>query len=173
MNVTECDLPPSSVLDRRIVNSAYFRDSYRAPIRNPRQGMVDIFFAIFGHHPRWMKGVLIARNWIAARFGLDVPKASDILNASRKEHYQVGDTIGPWPIFLLTETELVAGRDNRHLDFRLSVLRLAHDEVPSVVVSTICSVHNWSGKIYLFFIVPFHKWGVKRLISKAIIAGRL
>jgi hypothetical protein len=173
MNVMECDLPPSSVLDRRVVDSAYFRDSYRAPLRNPGQDMGDIFFAIFGHHPVWMTALLIARNWIASRCGLDVPAASDIMNASRKEHFKVGDTIGPWPIFSLTDTELVAGRDNRHLDFRLSLLRITHDEVSSIVVSTICSVHNWSGKTYLFFIVPFHKWGVKRLISRAIIAGRL
>ena len=173
MIVVVCNLPLASVLDRRIVETAYFRDSYRAPLLNPRQGLVGIFFAIFGHHPGWMKALLIMRNWIASRCGLDVPAASDIMNASRKEHYQVGDTIGPWPIFSLTETELVAGRDNRHLDFRLSLLRVTHDDVPSVVVSTICSVHNWSGKIYLFFIVPFHKWGVKRLISKAMIAGRL
>ena len=173
MNVTECDLPPSSVLDRRVVASAYFRDSYRAPLRNPRQDMVGIFFAIFGHHPGWMKALLIARNWIASRCGLDVPAASDIMNAPRKEHYEVGDMIGPWPIFSLSETELVAGRDNKHLDFRLSLMRITHDEVPSVVVSTICSVHNWSGKLYLFFIVPFHKRGVKRLISRAIVTGRL
>ncbi len=173
MRVTECDLPLASVLDRGVVASAYFRDSYRAPLRDPLQDMADIFFAIFGHHPGWMKALLIARNWIASRCGLDVPAASEIMNASRKEHYQVSDTIGPWPIFSLTETELVAGRDNKHLDFRLSLMRITHDEVPSVVVSTICSVHNWSGKLYLFFIVPFHKWGVKRLISKAIITGRL
>ena len=43
----------------------------------------------------------------------------------------------------------------------------------SVVVSTVCVVHNLSGKIYLRFIVPFHKWGVQRLMSNAIGAGRL
>lgn len=173
MRVTECDLPLASVLDRRIVDSAYFRDSYRAPLLQARESMVGIFFAIFGHHPAWMKALLIIRNWIASRCGLDVPTASEILNVSRNERYQVGDLIGPWPIFALTETELVAGRDNKHLDFRLSLLRVSHDGAPSVVVSTICSVHNWSGKIYLFFIVPFHKWGVKRLISRAMILGRL
>ena len=173
MVVTECDLPLASVIDRRIVDSAYFRDSYRVPLLQARVNMVGIFFAIFGHHPGWMKVLLIARNWIASRCGLDVPEASEIMKASRKEHYQVGDRIGPWPIFSLTETELVAGRDNKHLDFRLSLLRVTHDDVPSVVVSTICSVHNWSGKIYLFFIVPFHKWGVKRLISRAMALGRL
>lgn len=42
-----------------------------------------------------------------------------------------------------------------------------------VVVSTVCNVHNLYGKIYLFFIVPFHKWGVKQLMSRAVRAGRL
>ena len=43
----------------------------------------------------------------------------------------------------------------------------------SVVVSTICSVHNLSGKIYLFFIVPFHRTGVQSLLANAVAAKRL
>lgn len=42
-----------------------------------------------------------------------------------------------------------------------------------MVVSTVCNVHNLHGKIYLIFIVPFHKWGVKQLMSRAGRAGRL
>jgi hypothetical protein len=90
-----------------------------------------------------------------------------------KSSYAVGDKIGVWPIMALTENELVAGRDDKHLDFRLSVLKVTDGEAVSVVVSTICTVNNTFGKVYLFFIVPFHKWGVKRLISNAIVAGRL
>ena len=59
------------------------------------------------------------------------------------------------------------------LDFRLSVLRVKDADVESVVVSTICSVHNFSGKIYLFFIAPFHRTGVKSLTSNAVTAKRL
>jgi hypothetical protein len=46
-------------------------------------------------------------------------------------------------------------------------------EIASVVVSTLCTVHNAFGKLYLFVIIPFHRWGVRRLISRAVIAGRL
>jgi hypothetical protein len=53
------------------------------------------------------------------------------------------------------------------------VLRVADGGTASVVVSTICTVHNAFGKVYLFSIIPFHKWGVRRLIANAIIAGRL
>jgi hypothetical protein len=34
-------------------------------------------------------------------------------------------------------------------------------------------VHNWFGRAYLFFIVPFHRWGVKYIIKRALRAGRL
>ena len=173
MTVVECDIPSASVLDRRLIEAAYFRDSYRAPLSRTRASVVDIFFGIFGHHPMWMKILLIVRNRIASFCGLDAPTASEIINLEIKSSYSVGDKIGVWPIFSLTETELVAGRDNKHLDFRLSVLRVTDGETASVVVSTLCTVHNAFGKLYLFFVVPFHKWGVQRLISNAIIAGRL
>jgi Protein of unknown function (DUF2867) len=173
MTVVKCDIPSSSVLDRRLVEAAYFRDAYCAPLRDTQTCVVDILVAIFAHHPLWMKSILIFRNRIASFCGLDAPTAAEILHPQFKSSYAVGDKIGVWPIFALTATELVAGRDNKHLDFRLSVLKVTAGEATSVVVSTVCTVHNLFGKIYLFFIVPFHKWGVQWLIAQAIKSGRL
>jgi hypothetical protein len=171
--VVECEVPSSSILDRRLVEAAYFRDSYRAPLARTGVPIVEVFFSIFGHHPAWMKLLLLVRNRIASFCGLDAPTASEILNLEVKSSYSVGEKIGVWPIFALTDTELVAGRNNKHLDFRLSVLKEADGKQESVVVSTICTVHNRFGEVYLFFIVPFHKWGVQQLLSRAIVAGRL
>ena len=173
MNTVECDIPSASVLERRVVVAAYFRDAYRAPITQAHASVVDIFFGVFGHHPLWMKLILVARNRIASMCGLDAPTAAEIISPEARAHYRVGDKIGPWPIFALTPNELVAGRNNRHLDFRLSVLRETSGETASAVISTVCTVHNRFGKIYLFFIVPFHRWGVQWLISRAVNAGRL
>jgi hypothetical protein len=183
MTIIECDVPVASVLDRRMVEAAYFHDAYRAPLSQRRASIVDLFFGVLGHHPMWLKLILVVRNRIASVCGLDVPTVSEIMRPVVKSSYRVGDKIGPWPIFSLSETELVAGRDNKHLDFRLSVLKESnansddsgnHDgESASVVISTICTTHNIFGKVYLFFIIPFHKWGVRRLIANAIASGRL
>jgi hypothetical protein len=177
VNIVECDIPQSSVIDRSVIDASYFRDSYRAPLLRPEATVVDIFMSVLGHHPLWMKLALVTRNRIAAMCGLDVPSNAEIMNPKVKSTYQVGDTIGPWPIFALEPNELVAGRNNKHLDFRLSIIKEPFKEPggqpASMVISTICTVHNLSGKIYLFFIVPFHKWGVKKLIARAIIAERL
>ena len=173
MAIVKCEIPPLSILDRRTIDGAYFRDSYRAPLSRPDASVVDIFFGVFAHHPLWMKAILIVRNRIASWCGLDAPSASEIMKVENKGRYGVGDTIGVWPIYALSDTELVAGRDNKHLDFRLSVLKLKEGDATSVVVSTICTVHNVFGRIYLFFIVPFHRTGVQSLLANAVAAKRL
>ena len=137
MNVVECDVPSGSVLSRELIERAYFRDSYRVLLSRRELGVVDIFFGIFGHHPPWMKLLLIVRNKVASLAGLDAPTAADILHVEIKDRYVVGDKIGVWPIFWLSEDELVAGRNNKHLDFRLSVLKVPDGDRTSVVVSTI------------------------------------
>jgi hypothetical protein len=173
MHVVECEVPSSSALSRDLIRSAYFHDSYRVPLVRPSLSIVDIFFALFGHTPFWMKALLIIRNAIARPFGLEAPTSAEILHPTMRASYHVGDKIGPWPIYFIGEDEIVAGRNNKHLDFQLSVLRVKDGDAESVVVSTICSVHNFAGKIYLFFIVPFHRTGVKSLMSNAVTAKRL
>jgi hypothetical protein len=42
MHVVECDVPSSSVLSRDLIENAYFRDSYRAPLSRKELGIVDI-----------------------------------------------------------------------------------------------------------------------------------
>ena len=172
MTVTECDIPSASVLDRDLVRAAYLRDSYRAPLSRDAS-IVSVFHGIFAHTPKRMKLALVIRNRIASACGLGVPADAEILDYRIKDSYAVGDKIGPWPIFALSAQELVAGRDNKHMDFRLSLMKVTDGGKTSVVVSTICNVHNVFGKIYLFFIAPFHRHGVQKLMTDAVNAHRL
>jgi hypothetical protein len=173
MSVVECDMPSGSMLDREFIEHAYFRDSYRAPLSRGELGIVDIFFGIFAHHPLWMKLLLIIRNKLASLAGLDAPTASEIIHVEIKDRYHVGEKIGVWPIFSLSEDEVIAGRNNKHIDFRLSVLKVPDGDGTSVVVSTVCTVHNPAGRLYLFFVVPFHRFGVRKLLANALAARRL
>ncbi len=173
MPVVECDVPSASALGRDLIGKAYFHDSWRAPLARPDLGIVDLFFALFGHTPLWMKFLLIVRNAAARLTGLEAPTVAEIMRPTIRKEYRVGDKIGPWPIFFIANDEIVAGRNNKHLDFRVSVLKLKEGATTDVVVSTICTVHNVFGKIYLFFIVPFHRAGVRSLMSNAVAAKRL
>lgn len=173
MSVVTCDVPSESAVGRALIERADFGDAYRASLRRPEAGVVDMFFAIFAHRPVWMNLLLITRNKIAGFAGLETPTISEILNIERRDRYVVGQKIGPWPIFSLGPDELVVGRDNTHMDFRLSIMKVRDGNGPAVVVSTLCMVHNRFGRHYLSAIVPFHKFGLRKLMASALVAGRL
>jgi hypothetical protein len=44
------------------------------------------------------------------------------------------------------------------MDFRLSIMTVNDGIGPSVVVSTLCMVHNKFGQYYLSSIIPIHKF---------------
>lgn len=172
MIVSTTQVPTGSLL-HPAQPGAWFRDCHTIPLRQPGLAMPQLFHAVFSHHPSWLKRLLILRNRLAARAGLAVPPAEAILAPTHRPTYRVGDTIGPWPIFALTEAELVAGRNNRHLDFRLSVLKLATPAGPALSVTTLCTVHNLAGRLYLSAIIPFHRAGMRMLLARAHRAGRI
>src|SRR5206468_12395296 len=123
--------------------------------------------------PRWMKSLLMVAKGVARMFGLETRAVGEIMRLQVRSKYRVGEKIGPWPVFFIADHEIVAGRNNKHLDFRLSVLKLKEGGATRVVVSTICTVHNVFGRIYLFFIVPFHRHGVQALMRNAVASKRL
>jgi hypothetical protein len=173
MSVVECDAPSGTVLSRDLIRNSDFHDCWRAPLARQDLSMVELFFALFGHTPLWMKLLLIVRNAAARLVGLESPTVREIMRPKVRRAYGVGEKIGPWPIYFMADDEIVVGRDNKHMDFRLSLLRARDGRAADVVVSTVCTVHNVFGKIYLFFIIPFHRAGVRSLLSRAVAAKRL
>ena len=115
----------------------------------------------------------IARNKLVALIGLNGSTAAEVLDIKMRSHYAVGEKIGRWRIFALGENEVIAGGDDKHLDFRVSVLKAIEGDETSVIVSTVCAVHNLGGKIYLFFVVPLHRYGLRKLLANALAAQRL
>ena len=62
------------------------------------------------------------------------------------------DKIGAFPVELETEHEIIAGFNDKHLDFRVAVLSLSNH----VYLATWVHPHNIGGKLYLKAIMPFH-----------------
>src|SRR4030081_2713648 len=108
MRVIECDVPSSSVLSRELIANAHFHDSYRAPLARPELTIVDIFFALFGHTPLWMKLLLLVRNAAAGLFGLEVPTVAEIMRPVVRVSNVVREQIGSCRTLLNGDTEIVA-----------------------------------------------------------------
>lgn len=172
MNVTRRRTPPGSVFLPDF-GKFYYWDSYEAPLRRGDLAMHEIYLALFAHHPRWAKWLLILRGRIVALFGLRTTTAADLDNIEIKPAYSVGEKIARFTLFGQSDSEIVAGGDDRHLDFRVSVRKLNEHGATRVVLSTVVSPHNLFGRAYLFAILPFHRFGVRTLLSNAVAAGRV
>ncbi len=135
IKVLTTNLPAESVLNTR-VSPTDFLDCYTVNSFLPVRRAAEIITSF----PRWVRALLFLRKVLTAPFGLsnDGPHAAD--------------KIGPFPVEIETPNELVAGFDDKHLDFRVSVI----SQDGRVFLATWVHPHNFGGSIYLNCILPFH-----------------
>ena len=105
--------------------------------------------------PRWIEALINLRNMIVAPFGL---------KPSGKGEPAPGGMIGIFPVLSETPERLVAGFDDRHLDFRVVVDVAAAGAGQQVTATTLVLTHNLLGRTYLAIIMPFH-----RLIARTML----
>lgn len=105
---------------------------------------------IIADFPEWARFLMQIRRALTAPFGLsnDGPEAPD--------------KVGPFPVEKETECELIAGFNDRHLEFRVSVF--ARDGMVSL--ATWDHPHNIAGRLYLWAILPFHVLIVRNALAR-------
>lgn len=133
--VSKVDLPVGSLL-HNWVRQGDFIDCYAVASHvPPRLAAEEIV-----RFPPWARMLVSLRNALTAPFGLsaDGPDAADKL--------------GPFPVETETTEEIIAGFDDRHLNFRVSVL----SRDGRVSLATWVRPHNVGGHAYLAAIMPFH-----------------
>jgi uncharacterized protein DUF2867 len=172
VQTTVRDLPPSSKLAPRLAE-AYYSESYAAPLSRPDLEMHEIFVAILGHLPWWARASIIVRNGIVSVFGLHTEPAASVWKPALEDSYTPEDKIVRFNLYSLDDNEIVAGRDDKHLDFRVSVMKVTEDGAHKVVVSTLIFTHNLFGRIYLLLVLPLHRFGIRRLLVQAVARGRI
>ena len=134
-NVTKTNLPTVSALHARRIGTD-FMDCYAVQSDMSVRRAAEIIT----NFPSWAQFLLLIRRIVTAPFGLsnDGPAADDKL--------------GAFPVEAKSETEIIAGFDDKHLDFRVSVL--SHDG--QINLATWVAPHNIGGRIYLAAVMPFH-----------------
>lgn len=105
--------------------------------------------------PGWARALVLLRRIVTTPFGLsnDGPSAPDKL--------------GPFPVESETERELIAGFNDKHLDFRVSVFATGE----TVSLATWVHPHNLGGRLYLATIIPFHIAIARNALARVARAG--
>lgn len=165
-----CELPPESRLRDSLPRLDYV-DSYAVPAAHPHQTMIEIYASALDHLPTVFAHLLVLRSAIVKPFGIRGVSFEDLTKRiDTAMPYAVGQKIGRWTIFGQYPDELITGANDRHLDFRVSVLR---EKGARIVLSTAVMTHNTLGRAYLAAILPFHRFGVGQILTRASVAGRL
>jgi hypothetical protein len=87
------------------------------------------------------------RNCAVAPFGLKTPSPTGTS----------ADSIGIFPVVTETPDRLVAGFNDKHLDFRVVVDVVGEAGARQVTATTLVKTHNLLGRTYLAIILPFHR----------------
>lgn len=163
-------LPLASRISR-VYPTTNLADAYA--IRLPKDASTDpelLARFLFSQQAPWVARLMRLRDALVARFGL---KTSAQL---QKSDGSAGDKrIYIFKIYESSSCEIVLGEDDKHLDFRLSVLRqtqtVAAESAPYLIVSTVVRCHNRLGRIYIMLIAPFHRRVVQSGLRRAARAG--
>ncbi|WP_120636007.1 DUF2867 domain-containing protein [Ruegeria sp. EL01] len=133
--VKRTDLPANSLLHKRL-QSGDFLDCFSVASDLPPRRAAEIITAF----PTWATALVRLRGQLVAPFGIS------------KTGPDASDNLGIFPVEHDDETEVIAGFNDRHLDFRVCV----HSENGRVSLATWVHRHNLGGRLYLALILPFH-----------------
>jgi len=154
MTITEI----SPDVDRPLwLDGADFADAFRVTIGGNTVDARAAATSMLGRSPRWMKTLVSLRNLLVAPFGL---KSSGAEDAGPR------GMIGIFPVISETPERLVAGFDDRHLDFRVVIDVAVAGDGRQVTATTLVRTHNLLGRIYLAGIMPFHRLVVKAMLRQ-------
>ncbi|MFN4166091.1 MAG: DUF2867 domain-containing protein [Ferrovibrio sp.] len=126
---------------------ADFADAFSIVVPSCGLDAREISALVFSTPPAWVSALMDMRNAIMGRLGYKTPKI------------RMG-----FPVLRESESEVVSGLDDRHLDFRALTRIEAVDGGSRITLTTVVLTHNRLGRIYLTIIKPFHKLIVRNML---------
>jgi hypothetical protein len=138
-----------------LLAGAQFSDAYSVVVDDAALDARHAAEKMLGRSPRWIERLLALRNFLVTPFGLKKPVPT---------RTGAPDTIGIFPVVSETPARLVAGLNDKHLDFRIVVDIATSGHGQRVTATTLVRTHNLLGRAYLAIILPFH-----RLVARALL----
>ncbi len=140
-----------------LLAGAQFADAFSIAIDNPALDARHAAERMMARQPRWIETLKSRRNILVTPLGL---KTSGESRTAPRE------MVGIFPIVSQTPDRLVAGFNDKHLDFRVVVDVANSGALRNVTLTTLVLTHNRLGRTYLAIILPFHRLVVRSLLRQ-------
>lgn len=145
-----------------------FADAYSIELPSDASGDPETLARfVFSQKSAVVSGLLAIRDALVGSFGIKTTK-------HLRSHHREGEPprIGIFSIYSSGSSEIVLGEDDKHLDFRLSLMcRNPSNDMRRVVLSTVVHCHGQFGRLYIRLIAPFHRMIVKASLRRAARRG--
>src|ERR1700759_1816804 len=152
--------PPSESVVASWYKTASLLDSYSIDLSASEQSsMRELATRTLLNPPAWQKALIALRDAMVTPLGI---KTSATVGTSRDSD----DRVGFFPVHWEGKDEIVLGADDRHLDFRLSLLRRHAPTGALLIATTVVHTHNALGLTYLNAIRPFHHLVVRANLAR-------
>lgn len=169
--VKSLNLPPTSII-RESFEEAHYIDTYCISVCNPQNYSIDYITGIFFTSlPNWIKKLLSFRNFIVKFFGLEGGHIDKLKKPDKSVYYDIGSTAVMFKVHSRNNNEIVMADNDKHLNFRTSLLieKTDKQDIYNLYSATIVHYNNIWGQLYFIPVKPFHRIIVKSLLKKAIL----
>lgn len=160
MDQISLTLPEDSMLHQSDLDKDYM-DSYYTIVPD-KINIENAAAAFLETTPGWLENLSNWKDQIVMNYQQKDPEEIEQLG-QRFSHpeFEPGKKAGNFMVFQKTENEMILGRDDKHLSFRVSLYFLKQPDHPKhhkyLVISTLVQVNNWMGKLFFFPVKPFHQ----------------
>ena len=151
------ELPEETLIAKNMVSVDYY-DSYM--IKKKTNDSIDEITKKILTIPSWVILVLRIRYYLIVKpFGLSTGRFDD-----KTENAE--ENSEPVPVIEKNENEIVMGSDDRHLYYRISVMKKNIEQETEIYLNTIVRFNNIWGKFYFLPVRLGHPLVVKSLLSR-------
>ena len=160
-HVDMVDIPEASSVGSRFPSPDYV-DAYAVTVPNGIELDLEKITrsVIFESAPWWVDWLMALRNNIVKCFGL---KTSDMSKEEAMRSFSLSNPdLGGFKIYEHSDCEVILGADDKHLDFRASLL-LERDS-RRMILTTVVRLNNWLGRAYFVPVSFFHPIIVKAML---------
>lgn len=180
--VRETQVPTGTAIHATLPG-AHFFDAYMVTDPRPATSALATWLDVVKRTPLCTQHLLALRNKLVRLVGLkgvgqlqDMHPPASGASPLDASSYRVGDRVGIFVIRHLSDTEVVMGQDDKHLDVQVSLTKHpkptsadspdSTDSPATVVLSTVVHIHNTLGHAYMAVITPFHRRIVRVMLQR-------
>ncbi len=156
-------IPDLSVISKKF-NDFHYCDSYSVKTKTTES--IDKITTEIFQTPKWADTLMQIRNTVVKIVGLKSGGLKRDINIS--DHYPIGSRAVYFTVIDRNDNEIIMAENDKHLDFRVSVLIKQQDDNDIINLTTLVKYNNFLGRLYFLPVKPFHRIIIISLLKRLL-----